>query len=111
MESYHPEHLQVYNKFLKNLNLWRTYSTSGKGLLQDPPFYCKKIFSIDNSARRLLLLKIVLHSLFADAIDGSRPNSAYADPFCLIYGGSICIKRHFFHSVRDNFKPEVNTSA
>ena len=35
--------------------------------------------SIDNSVRRLLLLKIVLHSLFADAIDGLRPNSAYAD--------------------------------
>ena len=42
-----------------------------------PPFYCKK-FSIDNSVRRLLLLKFVLHSLFADAIGGLRPNSAYA---------------------------------
>ena len=41
MESYHPEHLLVYYKFLKILNLWRTYSTSGKGLLQGPPFYCK----------------------------------------------------------------------
>ena len=41
-----------------------------------PQFYCKKKFSIDNSVRRLLLLKIVLHSLFADAIDGLRPNSA-----------------------------------
>ena len=60
------------------------YSTSGIGLLQEPPpplpFYCKKKFSIDNSVRRLLLLKIVLHSLFADAIDGLRPNSAYAGP-------------------------------
>ena len=80
MESYNPEHLLVYYKFLKNLNLWRTYSTSGIGLLQDPPFYCKFVFSIDYSVRRLLLLKIVLHSLFADAIDGLRPNSAYADP-------------------------------
>ena len=44
MESYHPEHLLVYYKFLKNLNIWRTYSISGKGLLQDPPFYCKKKF-------------------------------------------------------------------
>ena len=32
MESYHPEHLLVYYKFLKNLNIWRTFSTSGKGL-------------------------------------------------------------------------------
>ena len=24
MESYHPKHLVVYYKFLKNLNLWRT---------------------------------------------------------------------------------------
>ena len=42
MESYHPDDLLVYYKFLKILNLWRTYSTSGKGLLQDPLFYCKK---------------------------------------------------------------------
>ena len=41
MESYHPEHLLVYNKFLTNLNLWRTFLTSGIGLLQDLPFYCK----------------------------------------------------------------------
>ena len=45
MESYHPKHKLVYYKFLKNLNLWRTYSTSLKGLLQDPPFYC--IFFLD----------------------------------------------------------------
>ena len=95
MESYHPEHLQVYYKFLKNLNLWRMYSTHGVGLLQESLFYCKKIFSVDNSVRRLLLLKIVLHSLFVDAIDGLRPNSAYADPFWLICGGSICIKKTF----------------
>ena len=44
MESYQPEHLLVFYKFLKNLNLWRTHSTSGIGLLQEPPFYCK-IFS------------------------------------------------------------------
>ena len=79
MESYHLEHLLVDYKFLKNLNLWPTYSTSGIGLLQDHPFYCKKNFSVDYSVRRLLLLEIVLHSLFADAIDGLRPNSAYAD--------------------------------
>ena len=76
MESYHPEHVLVYYKFLKKLNFWRTYSTSGIGLLQEPPFYCKILFSIDNSVRRLLLLKIVLHSPFANAIDGLRPNSA-----------------------------------
>ena len=35
MESYHPEHLLVYYTFLKNLNLWRSYSTSGMGVLQD----------------------------------------------------------------------------
>ena len=111
MESYQPEHLLVYYKFLKNLNLWRTYLTSDIGLLQEPPVFCKKNFSIDNSARRLLLLKIVLHSLFADAIDGLRPNSAYTDPFSLICGGSICIKKTFFHSGRNNFKSEVNTWA
>ena len=44
VESYDPEHLLVYYKFFKKLNLWRTYSTSGKGLLQDPPFYYKNIF-------------------------------------------------------------------
>ena len=54
MQSYEPEHLLVYYKFLKNLNLWRTYSTSSISLLQDPLIYCKKIFSIDNSVRRLL---------------------------------------------------------
>ena len=43
MESYQPEHLLVYYKFLKNLNLWRTYSTSSIGLLQNPPFYCKNL--------------------------------------------------------------------
>ena len=37
-ESYHPEDLLVYYKFLKNLNLWRTYSTSGIGSLQGPRF-------------------------------------------------------------------------
>ena len=111
MESYQPEHLLVYYKFLKNLNLWRTHSTSGIGLLQEPPFYCKIFFSIDNSVRRLLLLKIVLHSLFADAIDGLQPNSAYADPFWFICGGSICIKKTFFHPGRYNFKSEVNTWA
>ena len=111
MESYHSEHLLIYYKFLKNLNLWRTYSTSGIGLLQDPPFYCKIFCSIDNSVRRLLLLKIVLHSLFVDAINGLRPNSAYEDPFWLICGGSICIKKTFFHSGGDNCKSEVNTWA
>ena len=87
-------------QILEKLNLWRTYSTSGIGLLQDPPFYCKKFCSIDNSIRRLLLLKIVLHSLFADALYGLRPNSAYADPFWLICGGSICVKKTFF-SIQD----------
>ena len=82
MVSYHPENLLVYYRFLKNLNLWRTYSTSGIDLSQDPPLYCIIFFcSIDSSVQRLLLLKIVLHSLFADAIDGLRPNSAYADQF------------------------------
>ena len=96
MESYHPKHVLVYYKFLKNWHLWRTYSTSGICLLQDPPFYCKQFCSIDNSVRIILLLKIVLHSFFADALYGLRPNSAYADPFWLICGGSICIKKTFF---------------
>ena len=34
--------------------------------------------------------------MFADAYDGLRPNSAYADPFWLICGGSICIKKNPF---------------
>ena len=55
--------------------------------------------SIGNSVRRLLLLKFVLHFLFADAIYGLRPNSAYADPFWLTCGCSICIKRPF--SIQD----------
>ena len=96
MESYHPEQLQVNYKFLENLNLWRTYSTSGIGLFQEPPFYCKSFCSTDNSVRRYLLLKIVLHSLIADAFYGLRPNSAFAVPFWLICGSSICIKRPFF---------------
>ena len=100
MESYYPEHLLVYYKFLKKIKSLATYSTSGICLLQDPPFYCKTFFSIDYSVRRLLLLKIVLHSLFADAIDGLRPNSAYADPFWLIWCGSICIKKNLF-SIQD----------
>ena len=77
--------------------------------MQEPPFYCKWFSSIDNSVRRLLLLKIVLHSLFADAIDGLRPNSAYADPFWWISGWRICLKNPYFHSGRNNFKSEVNT--
>ena len=76
--------------------------------MQDPPVLLKVFFSIDNSVRRLLLLKIVLHSLFADAIDGLRPNSAYANLIWLICGVSMCIKKTFFHSGRDNFKSEVN---
>ena len=44
MESYQPEHLLVYYKFLKNLNLWCTYSTSGIGLLQDPPVLLQILF-------------------------------------------------------------------
>ena len=75
------------------------------------PVLLQIFFSIDNSVRRLLLLKIVLHSLFADAIDGLRPDSAYADPFWLICGGSICIKKTFFHSGRNNLKSKVNTWA
>ena len=71
----------------------------------------QKHFSIDNSVRRLLMLKIVLHSLFAGAIDGLRPNSAYVDSFWLICGGSFCIKKTFFHSGRDNFKSEMNIWA
>ena len=46
MESYHPEHLLVYYKFLEKLNLWRTYSTSGIGLLQDPRFIVKIFLDI-----------------------------------------------------------------
>ena len=57
--------------------------------------YCKLFLSIDNSVRRLLLLKIVLHSL--------RPNSAYADPFWLISGRSICIKHLFIIQDGINF--------
>ena len=103
MESYHPEHLLVYYNFLKNLFLWRTLSTSDIRLMQDPPFYCKWFLSMDNSVGRLLLLKMVLQSLFRDAFDGLRPNLAYADPFWWISGWSICIKKPYFHSERNNF--------
>ena len=77
--------------------------------MQEPPFYCKWFLPIDNSVQRLLLLKIVLHSLFDDAIDGLRPNKAYADPLWWISGWSICTKRPYFHSGRNNFNSEVNT--
>ena len=96
--------LQIF----ENLNLRRTYSTSVIGLLQETPFYCKNFCWIDNSVRRLLLLKIVLHSLFADALYGLWPNSAYTDPFWSKCGGSVCIKNLFFHSGRDNFKAKVS---
>ena len=77
--------------------------------MQEPPFHCKLFLSIDNSFQRLLLLKIVLHSLFADAIDGLRPNSAYANPLWWISSWRICIKRPYFQSGRNNFKSEMNT--
>ena len=51
-----------------------------------PSVLLQMILSIYNSVRRLLLLTFVLHSLFADAIDGIRPNLAYADPFRWIAG-------------------------
>ena len=79
--------------------------------MQEPPFYCKWFLSIDNSVQRLLLLKIVLHSLFADAIDGLRPNSAYADRLCGYPVKAFAQKRPYFHSGRNNFKSEVNTWA
>ena len=111
MESYHPVHQLVYYKFLKKKNLFLlcTKSTSGIRLMQESPFYCKWFLSIDNSVQRLLLFKIVLHCLFADAIDGLRPNSAYADAFWWISGWSIYIKRPYFHSGRNNFNSELNT--
>ena len=102
MESYHPEHILVYYKFLKNLNLWRTYSTSCIGLLQNSLFIAF-FFSIDNSVRRLLLLKIVLHSLFADVIIGLRPNTVYAYPFDLYAVVAFAYKNFFSHLGRDNF--------
>ena len=77
--------------------------------MQEPPFYCKWFLPRDNSVQRLLLLKIVLHSLFDDAIDGLRPNKAYADPLWWISGWNICTKRPYFHSGRNNFNSEVNT--
>ena len=105
MESYRPEHLLVYYKFLKKVkSLAYVVNFRYRFIARPPPpFYCKWFLSIDNSVRRLLLLKIVLHSLLADAIDGLRPNSAWTDPFLLISGCSICIKRPLFHSARDNF--------
>ena len=81
MESYHPEHLLVYYKFLKTIISLAYVVNFRYTFTARPPFYCKWFLSIDNSVRRLLLLKIVMHSLFADAIDGLRPNSAYAVPF------------------------------
>ena len=98
MESYRPELLLVYYKFLKKFkSLAYIFNFRYRFIARPPPpvllqFFC----SIDKSVRRLLLLKIVLHSLFADALYDLRPNSAYADPFCLICGCSICIKKTYF---------------
>ena len=55
MESYHPEHLLLYYKFLKNLNIWRTYSTSGVGLLQDPRFIAKSPWGPGGLSRECIL--------------------------------------------------------
>ena len=82
IESYHPEHLLVYYKFFKKLKLCRTYSISGIGLLQDPPFYCKSFMLVENSIRRLLLLKLVLHSLLSMLLmtyDPIRPTQTHYD--------------------------------
>ena len=76
-----------------------------------PPLYCEWFLSIDNSVRRLLVLKLVLYSLLDDAIDGLRTNSANADPFWLVSGCGIFIKNTFFRSGPDNFLSEVNTRA
>ena len=85
MESYQPEQLLVYDIFLKHLNLWRTYSTSGIGLLHDPPFYCNFFFSNDNSFRRLLLFEIVLRSLLVDAIDDPiQPTQTRFDLYAVV---------------------------
>ena len=96
MESYHPEHLLVYYKFLKKFISLANVVNFRYTFNARPPFYCKWYLSIDNSVRRLLLLKIVQHSLFADAIDGLQPNSAYADPFWWISGWSICLRKSLF---------------
>ena len=85
--------LQVPEKFISLayvVNFRYTFNA------RTPSFFCKWFLSIDNSVRRFLLLKIVLHFLFADAIDGLRPNSAYADPFWRISGWRICIKKTLF---------------
>ena len=100
MESYRPEHLLVYYNFLKKIKSFAYVVNFRYSVFARPPFYCKWFVSIDNSVRRLLLLKIVLHYLFDDAIHGLRPNSAYADPFWLICGCSICIKKTFV-SIQD----------
>ena len=64
---------KVFNKNSLLKCSWRAYYAPFAVLR----YICKWFLSIDNSVRRLLLLKIVLHSLFADAIDGLRPNLAY----------------------------------
>ena len=84
MESYHPEYLLVYYKLLKKFKSFACVFNFRYRFIARPPVLLQNNFSIDNldnSARRLLLLKIVLHSLFANAIDGLRPHSAYADRF------------------------------
>ena len=57
------------------------------------PFYCKWFLTMDNWVRRLLLLKMLLYFLMADAIDDLRPNWAYTGPFWVLSGCVISIKR------------------
>ena len=101
MESNHTERLLVCYKFMNKFkSLAYVYR-----FIARPPVLLQKKISIDNSVRRLLLLKIVLYSLFADAIDGLRPNSAYADPVLIdMRWWHLHKKIPFFHSGRDNFK-------
>ena len=111
----------LYRPFLKHCTLTnKAFWTIWRALSKPPqrrqgpdlrPLWLLVGTPSDNSVRRLLLLKMVLHSLFADAIVCWRPNSAYADPFSLICSGSICIKKTLFHSGRNNFKSKVNTWA
>ena len=93
MESYHPEHLLSTTNSWKKIKVLAFVVNFRYRFIARSPFYWKWFLSIYNSVRRIMLLKLVMHSLLADAIDGLPPNSAYADPLWLIYGCSICRKK------------------
>ena len=115
METYHPEHLLVYYKFLKNLNFWLTYSTSGIGILQDHPFYCKLFFRKitqfkDFCCSKLCCIPCLLMLLMA--YDPIQPTQTRLDWYAV---AALALKRPF--SIKDGITlsrkriPGINRSC